>query len=506
MADRQTAFGPFVLDRERQALLRDGDPVSIGHRGYLILEALVDANGETVSKSALLERGWPGLVVEEANLTVQVGAFRKAMGADGEALIVTVPRTGYRLVRPEPAHIAKTSTHATAATIAVMPFANMSGDAEQDYFADGMVDEIITALSRFRTFTVISRTSSFVFKGKAVDIRAAGKELGVRYVLEGSVRRSGSRLRVTAQLIDAETGAHLWAEKFEGTTEDIFAFQDAITESVVGLVEPTIRKAEIDRARRKRPESLEAYDLFLRALPLVYGMEVDDYTEALRLLEQATTLDPTFAVAIGYAAWTAEKVRARVDPFAASSLHARAIALAHAALDAGRDDPFVVLLAGWVLLAMTDDPLGVEMVRRGLAANPNNLVALNLGGITNLIAGDIDASAECYARAYRLSPGAPDAFWSLTGLGWVELQRANDAEALDWFDRSLATGSDWPFTWLGKIAALAFTGRKQEAKEGIERLQQIAPQWSQDVLLTGPQGVGWSRLREGLRLAITLSN
>ena len=141
-----------------------------------------------------------------------------------------------------------------------MPFANVGGLAEQEYFADGMVDELITALSRFKTFAVVSRTSSFVFKGKAVDIREAARELGVRYLLEGGVRRSGERLRVTAQLVDAETGAHLWAEKFEGATEDIFAFQDAITEGVVGLVEPTIRKAEIDRARRKRPESLEAYD------------------------------------------------------------------------------------------------------------------------------------------------------------------------------------------------------------------------------------------------------
>ena len=233
MGDRQSTFGPFALDRERQALLRDGEAVPIGHRGYLILEALLDANGGTVSKSALLERAWPGLVVEEANLTVQIGALRKAMGADGETLIVTVPRIGYRLVRPAPPPAAMPPAPA-AATIAVMPFANMSGDAEQDYFADGMVDEIITALSRFKTFAVISRTSSFVFKGKVVDIRAAAKELGVRYVLEGSVRRSGPRLRVTAQLVDAETGAHLWAEKFEGATEDIFDFQDPLPKASSG--------------------------------------------------------------------------------------------------------------------------------------------------------------------------------------------------------------------------------------------------------------------------------
>lgn len=192
MESKQRSFGPFVLDRERQALLRDGEPLAIGHRGYLVLEALLDADGAPVSKTALLERAWPGLVVEEANLTVQVGTLRKAMGADGETLIVTVPRTGYRLVRPAQASRA-TPPAPAAATIAVMPFANLSGTSEQDYFADGIVDELITALSRFKTFAVVSRTSSFAFKGKAVDIREAARELGVRYVVEGSVRRAGEK-------------------------------------------------------------------------------------------------------------------------------------------------------------------------------------------------------------------------------------------------------------------------------------------------------------------------
>jgi tetratricopeptide (TPR) repeat protein len=353
---------------------------------------------------------------------------------------------------------------------------------------------------------VISRTSSFAFKGKAVDIREAARELGVRYVLEGSVRRAGPRLRVTAQLVDAETGAHLWAEKFEGATEDIFAFQDAITESVIGLVEPTIRKAEIERARRKAPSSLAAYDLFLKALPFVYSMEVDDYAEALRLLEQAIALDSNFAVAIGYAAWTAEKLGARTAPFASDATHARALELSYLAIDRGRDDPFVALLAGWVLLAVANDPLGIEMVRRGLTANPNNLVALNLGGVTNLSAGDLDASAECYARAYRLSPRAPDAFWSLTGLGWVELQRGNDAASLSWFERSLATGNEWAFTLLGVVAALALSGETQRAKESLARLNQIAPQWSRSDLMRGPGGIGWERLREGLRIALSFES
>ena len=488
----------FVLDRERQALLRDGEPVSLGHRGYLILEALLDADGATVSKTTLLERAWPGLVVEEANLTVQVGTLRKAMGADGETLIVTVPRIGYRLVRPAQASPAMPPAPATA-SIAVMPFANLSGDPEQEFFADGMVDELITALSRFKSFAVVSRTSTFAYKHRAMDIREAARELGVRYVLEGSVRRAGDRLRVTSQLVDSETGAHLWAEKFEGTTADVFAFQDTITESVVGVVEPTIRKAEIDRARRKPPESLEAYDLFLKALPLVYGMEAAQYLEALAMLERAASLDPNYAIAIAFAAWSAEKLHG-FGYFDDATGHARGVGLARMALERGGDDPLVQVIAGWVMLAVDLDPIGTKIVRRGLAANPNNLVALNLGGNTYLIERDFDPAFDCYARAYRLSPGAPDVFWSLTGMGWVELERGNDAAALDWFDRSLATGNDWALTHTGRIAALALSGQRDEAQRAVQRFRAVAPFWS----ISSASAVvhtAFPRMIEGLRLA-----
>ena len=343
MGDRQIAFGPFVLDRERQALLRDGEPVSIGHRGYLILEALLDANGETVGKTTLLERVWPELVVEDANLTVQVGYLRKAMGADGETMIVTVPRTGYRLVRPAPAST-EMPPSPFVATIAVMPFADLSGTPEQEYFADGVVDELITALSRFKSFAVMSRTSTFAYKHKATDIREAGRELGVRYVLEGSVRRAGDRLRVTAQLVDAETGAHLWAEKFDGATEDIFAFQDAITESVVGLVEPTIRKAEIERARRKPPSSLVAYELFLKAFPLVaYGMAPENYTSGIALLEKAIEINLTFAPALAFAGYAYEKRMSIGNNRATQVADAeRCLDLTEKALAIGADDPMVL--------------------------------------------------------------------------------------------------------------------------------------------------------------------
>jgi len=325
-------------------LTRNGEALPIGHRGYVLLETLLDAQGEPVDKTTLMERVWPGMIVEESNLSVQIATLRRQLGGNAEALIVTVPRVGYRLVAPA---APEKSGSAGPPMIAVLPFANHSNEAAQGYFADGVVDDIITALSRFKSFGVLSRGSTFALRDQPGDRRVAAADIGARYVLDGSVRLFADRVRVTAQLVDASTGANLWAEKFDGEAGDIFEFQDRITEAVVGVIEPEIRKAEIGRARRKPPNSLEAYDFFLRALPLVYGMDIDDYAEALRLLEQAITLDPNFALAIGYAAWTAEKLGVRVDPLASDSMDTRALELAHLAIDRGRDDPFVALLAGW---------------------------------------------------------------------------------------------------------------------------------------------------------------
>jgi TolB-like protein len=243
-------------------LTRDGRTVSLGGRGAALLAALVDARGGVVGKDVLMQAAWPGAVVEEANLTVQIAALRRALGGgtDGEDWIVTVPRVGYRLLSPRNGG---TAEHGAPA-VAVLPFENLSPDADQSFLADGVVEEIIMALSRFRTFAVVARNSTFVYKGRAVDIREVARELGVRYVLEGSVRRSGDRVRVAAQLIEGASGAHLWAEKFEGAATDIFDFQDEITRAVVGLIEPRIRKAEIERAGRVPTASMRGTSMFRR--------------------------------------------------------------------------------------------------------------------------------------------------------------------------------------------------------------------------------------------------
>jgi TolB-like protein len=505
MGEGWNVFGPFVLDRGRQVLLRDGESLSVGHRGYLILEALLEANGETVTKTALLERAWPGLVVEDANLTVQVGALRKAMGAEGEALIVTVPRIGYRLVRPAQATggIAPTPL---AATIAVMPFENLSADPEQQYFADGMVDELITALSRFKSFAVVSRTSTFAYRHKMVDIRNAAHELGARYLLEGSVRRAGDRLRVTAQLVDADSGAHLWAEKFEGATSDIFAYQDAITESVVGLVEPQIRHAEIERARRKPPDNLDAYELFLRAIPAMYGMGRADYTSAIALLEKSIEIDPTFALAVAFTAWAYEKrLSLASHPDLQTNDIARCLDLAERALALGAEDPMVLGICGWLVFQIGNErSKGLSALRRSLAANPNNLIVLSVAGYANAHAGDLDEARSYFARALKISPGAPDVFQVLTGWAMAEVVDGNPEKAVTLCQQSLSTFNEWPFTYLTLASAYAFLGRPLEARSSVDRVLELMPGLTVSALLDGPTARSsgrWTILVEGLRLA-----
>ena len=258
-------------------------------------------------------------------------------------------------------------------SIAVLPFANMSGDPEQEYFADGMVEDIITALSRFNQLFVIARNSSFTYKGRAVDVRQVAKELGVRFVLEGSVRRAGNKVRITGQLIDAATGAHLWADRFDGALEDVFDLQDKITASVVGAIEPTLRKVEIERARRRPVENLDAYDLYLRALPHVYAFRPDENLAGLELLRKAIDLDPAYAPALAYAAWCLEQRIVRGWPPAGDDDRERAIALARRAVAAGSEDAMALVAAGFVLVMVARDyDTGLDAVRRALKLNPGS--------------------------------------------------------------------------------------------------------------------------------------
>jgi TolB-like protein len=481
MGAETTAFGPFVLDRPRQVLTRNGEPVPIGHRGYVLLEALLDAAGEPVDKATLMERAWPGTIVEEGNLTVQIAALRKQLGGDAEAMIVTVPRVGYRLMAPSPSP----EPSAGPPRIAVLPFANLSSEAAQGYFADGIVDDIITALSRFKTFAVLSRGSTFALREKAADARASAAELGVRYALEGSIRRAADRVRITAQFVDVSTGAGLWSERFDGPASDIFEFQDRIAENVVGLIEPEIRKAEIERARRKPPESLDAYDLYLRAVPLVYGMDSDAFPVAIELLGRAAALDPGFALAPTFAAWTYEKRGALSLPPLGPNDRGICLGLARRALVLGGDDPLVRAICGYVLYVVGGDDAGRKALYQAVDANPNNVVILVLAAYAKVFDRDFDAAYEWCSRAYRLGPGATDAYQSLECLGTIEILRGNYEVGIEFCLRSLATFNDWPFTYRKLASAYAQLDRMEEAAAAVKRLREIAPHSTIEQLICG---------------------
>jgi adenylate cyclase len=287
------ALGPFRLDRPSRKLTRDGVPVGVSGRALDILGVLVEAKYETVSKDELLHRVWAGQIVEENNLQVQISALRKAMG---EGWIVTVPGHGYRLVVPMATTQPTPTTISTGKpSIAILPFANMSGDAEQEFLTDGMSEDITTALSRVRSFFVIARYSSFTYRGRAVDVRQVGRELGARYVLEGSVRRSGARLRVSAQLADAETGTQVWAERYDRDLQDIFTLQDEITDAVTRSIEPAISEAERQRAVQRPPANLSAWEAYQRGIWHMARPTQQDRALAREMFNRAIGSDPTFA-------------------------------------------------------------------------------------------------------------------------------------------------------------------------------------------------------------------
>lgn len=481
MGDR-TAFGPFVLDRQRRRLMRDGHDVAVGHRGYTLVETLLDAGGEPVSKEALMERVWPETIIEEGSLTVQVSALRRQLGDGAQAMIITVPRVGYRLVAP---HQEPRVVRDGPPLIAVLPFANHGSGPEDVYFADGVVDDIVTALSRFKSFAVLSRSASYALHDGGADVLAAAAKQGIRYALEGSVRRAGDRLRVTAQLLVVSDGTQLWADQYEGAATDIFAFQDRITMSVVGLIEPTIRKAEIERARRKPVASLDAYDLYLKALPLFYAPQPEMHINALALLDRAAAVDPGFALAAAYAAWLYEKrISARL-PSVGNSDHENCVARARAALEADPDDPLVRAICGFVLYRVSRDQSMLHAVRQALEENPNSVVILNLGGIVHQMSGDADEAYRCRARAYELGRIAPDAYVSLHGMGAAEMMRGNYETAIDWCQKSLATFNEWSFTYITLAACYEKLGQMAKANVMVRRLRELNPSLTLAVLEEG---------------------
>jgi len=359
-------------------------------------------------------------------------------------------------------------------SVAVLPFANMSGDAEQEYFVDGIVEDIITGLSRIKWLHVIARNSTFVYKGRAVDVKQVGRELGVRYILEGSLRKAVNRVRLTAQLVEAASGRHVWAERYDRALDDIFAVQDEITLSVVGYIEPNLRQAEIERAKRKRPDSLDAYDLYLRALPYAMVFMPGDADKALPLLRQSLELEPGFAAAHAAAAWCHEQryLRGGLDPAdkAATLAHARA------ALEAGADDAGTLATAGFVIgLVDHDYDTAMNAIDRGLALTPSSALALSLGSVILGHAGRTAEAIDYAERALRWCPLDRTVNVPYVGLGIAHCAAGDWEAAIPACGKCEQANPRFSLPYFLRAAALSQLGRIEEAKVPAQRGLQLEP-------------------------------
>ena len=474
-------LGPFVLDAAAKLLLQDNTPVALGERGVAVLLALVRRAGQLVTKGQLMTEAWNSLAVEESNLTVQISSLRRALGTvpGGGEWIETMPRRGYRFrgpvsevgLPPRPPELPSDKP-----SLAVLPFQNLGGDPDQDYFADGVVEDIITALSRIDWLFVIARNSSFVFKGSAVDIRRVGEELGVRYVLEGSVRRAANRVRINAQLIDASNGAHIWADRLDGELDDVFDLQDRVTERVAGALEPRIRYAEVERSRRKPTENMRAYDYFLRALAEFHKATKEPNREAVRMLERAIELDPDYTAAYGLAAycyayrkgngWMADRV----------SESAEGLRLARLAIAGGQDDATALYMGSMASSYLGGDlRTAATVMDRALLLNPNLAGAWHLSGWIRMYLEDGDTAIEHFHRGLRLNPLDPTIHILSCGMAVAWFVKGDLEQVLLWADKSLREGPVFLAALRFKIVALALMGRVEEAAALVPALMDLEP-------------------------------
>jgi adenylate cyclase len=415
-----------------------------------------------------------------------------------------MPRRGYRFVGPvvtneengaieatgqvelaptrhgdaEQREIAARSTEARLAlpdkpSLAVLPFQNLSGDPEQEYFADGMVEEIITALARIRWFFVIAASSSFTYKGQAVDVRRIGRELGVRYLLEGSVRKASGRVRITAQLIDAETGAHLWADRFDGLLEHVFELQDQVAISVAGVIEPALEAAEIRRSAERPTSDITAYELYLRALALSFSWERADAMQALGLLEQAIERDPRYGLALIEAASRYTELHVNGWYENSEAICRKGIEFAWRALEAAPDDPNVLHKAARALAYFGEDiGAAIALLERSLKLNPNSARAWMWGGWIRLWAGQPDLAIQHFETSWRLNPRVARAN-PLMGIGVAHFFARRFEEAKAALVQSLQEKPHWVPSYRFLAACYAHMGRLDEAKETVKRLHTL---------------------------------
>jgi adenylate cyclase len=483
-------FGEFRFDRRIGVLSRKDErgvfaPLAMGSRSLDILGVLVERPGELVPRDAIISAVWPGTTVEDSNLDVQIAALRRVLDytrAEGSC-IQTIRGRGYRFT----ASVTKVAADAATAlrnaspavpdkpSLAVMPFQSMSGDPEQEYFADGMVEEIITALSRIRWLFVIARNSSFAYKGHAIDVKQVGRELGVRYVLEGSVRKAGQRVRIAAQLIDATTGAHLWADRFDGFLEDVFELQDKVAVSVAGAIEPTLEAAEVRRSSEHPTYDPTAYDLYLRALAHWVPFDKNRISRALDLLGEAIERDPHYGPALALAAHCHQWLEVNGWTEDAEATRHASIDLARRALLSGPNDPNVLALAGLLLGYWGEDiEVSLALIDRCLTLNPSFARGWHYSALLRVFAGQPDLALEHFETHLRLSPRERRAT-DLNGIGEAYFFSGRFDEAVAALLASLETSPSFPVTYRVLASCYAHMGRLDEAREMVSRLRAITP-------------------------------
>jgi TolB-like protein/Flp pilus assembly protein TadD len=476
--------GDYEVRVSERCVLLHGEPLVLGARALDLLLALLAFPGQVVTKSQLMDRVWPDVVVEENNLSVQISALRKVLGAKA---VVTVAGRGYQLglpVRPlgespvqhpdhalspaarmpppSPARPVVSPVAPDQPSLAVLPFANLTGDLGQDYFVDGLVDDLTNGLSRVRRFFVIARSSSFTYKGRTVAAQQVGRELGVRYLLEGSFRQAGERVRIGVQLIETTAGRQLWNQRFEGSRDDIFSLQDDITAQAVGAIEPRLVLAEVERARDKPTESLQAYDLCLRALPLVMqSATLAEVEQALAWLQQAIDIDPGYAYAMSLFAFA--HAAAHGNQWIGRERAEAALPYAVQALQAHRDDPTTLAFAAISVSRLARrHEVAMTALRRALALNPSSAAALRCMGWVGVYVGDVDQALSHFERAMRLNPLDPEIGAVLCGQAFACIQAGRAEDAVQLARRALAEMPAFSNGHIALTAALAAAGRWHE--------------------------------------------
>jgi TolB-like protein len=495
-ADVQFFFVDHTLDTDRRELRRGSEPVAVEPQVFDLLVYLVQNRDRVVSKDDLIASIWGGRVVSDSTLTSRINAARKAIGDSGEdqKLIRTIARKGLRFVgtvrtqpdgsEPAPASVSPPDDiHEPSRpalplpdrpAIAVLPFVNMSGDPEQEYFSDGISEDIITALSKLRWFFVIARNSSFIYKGKAVHMKQIAEELGVGYVVEGSVRKGGDRVRITAQLNDVATGSHIWAERYDRDLADVFAVQDEITEAIVAAIEPQLYAAENFRARRKSPDSMDAWDLVMRALSYYWRVTRQDNIVAQALLEKAIALDPSYGQALGVLAtchtFSAHMGWADMAAVAPTAEHA-----ALAAIHADSEDPWAHLALGCVCLfaRRLDDSLAEFEL--ALRLNPNFSLAQGYYGLTLSYCGRWEEGDLAARRALRLSPRDPFSAVYCGIAAYAQFVERNYDDAMRLAREGIRQRGDFVGAHRVLTAAAGMAGQDDVATAALQELRRVQP-------------------------------